>query len=131
MAKTNQKTFAEEYIVDFNATQAAIRSGYSVRSAGSQGNALLKNPKVQKMITEAIKDRIRRTHITQERVVLELAEVAFAGLVDMEAKGIAWKDKLRALELLGKHLGMFDAARLAESEDGKTGVIVLPEVRDG
>lgn len=126
MAKDRQKAFAEEYIVDFNATQAAIRAGYSKKTAYSQGQRLLKNVEVQKRVTEAIQDRIRRTHITQDRVVLELAAIAFADMAQQEETGLAWKDKLRALELLGKHLGMFDKAQ--ELDTGETGVVVLPEI---
>ena len=79
------------------------------------------------MISRAIQDRIRRTHITQERVVLELASVAFADMTKQEESGLAWKDKLRALELLGKHLGMFDS-KAGERDVGETGVAILPEI---
>lgn len=127
MARDKQKLFAEEYIIDFNATQAAIRAGYSTKTASSIGAENLRKPKIQELISEAIRDRIARTHITQERVVLELASVAFAGMADMEDSGITWKNKLRALELLGKHLGMF-ASKPAEQETTETGVAILPEI---
>ena len=127
MARDKQKLFAEEYIVDFNATQAAIRAGYSTKTASSIGAENLRKPKIQELISEAIRDRIRRTHITQERVVLELASVAFADMAKQEESGLAWKDKLRALELLGKHLGMF-ASKSAEQDVGETGVAILPEI---
>ena len=84
MARDKQKLFAEEYIVDFNATQAAIRAGYSEKTAHSIGSENLKKPAIQELISRAIQDRIRRTHITQERVVLELASVAFADMTKQE-----------------------------------------------
>ena len=128
MALNNrQEMFAREYIVDFNATQAAIRAGYSRKTAGSQANDLLKKPEIQKKIEEELQDRIRRTHITQERVVLELASIAFADMAKQEESGLAWKDKLRALELLGKHLGMFNS-KPAEQDIEETGVVLLPEI---
>lgn len=127
MARDKQKLFAAEYIVDFNATQAAIRAGYSKKTAYCIGSENLKKPVIQELISEAIRDRIRRTHITQERVVLELASVAFADMAKQEESGLAWKDKLRALELLGKHLGMFDS-KSAERDVGETGVAILPEI---
>ena len=127
MARDKQKLFAEEYIVDFNATQAAIRAGYSEKTAHSIGSENLKKPAIQELISRAIQDRIRRTHITQERVVLELASVAFADMTKQEESGLAWKDKLRALELLGKHLGMFDS-KAGERDVGETGVVILPEI---
>lgn len=127
MARDKQKLFAEEYIVDFNATQAAIRAGYSEKTAHSIGSENLKKPAIQELISRAIQDRIRRTHITQKRVVLELASVAFADMTKQEESGLAWKDKLRALELLGKHLGMFDS-KAGERDVGETGVAILPEI---
>lgn len=127
MARDKQKLFAEEYIVDFNATQAAIRAGYSKKTAYCIGSENLKKPVIQELISESIRDRIRRTHITQERVVLELASVAFADMAKQEESGLAWKDKLRALELLGKHLGMF-TSKSAEQDVGETGVAILPEI---
>lgn len=52
-----QKLFASEYVVDLNATQAAIRAGYSVRSAKQQGSLLLANPSVQKLVQDSLEQR--------------------------------------------------------------------------
>ena len=61
-----QQRFADEYLIDLNATQAAIRAGYSERSAEQQGNRLLGNDKVAAYIAEAQADRSERTDITQD-----------------------------------------------------------------
>src|SRR3954449_4422091 len=72
-----QCRFVEQYLVDLNATQAAIRAGYSAATANQIGARLLANVKVAAAIAEARAARSRRTEVTQDRVVLELARVAF------------------------------------------------------
>src|SRR4051794_39726934 len=72
-----QARFVAEYLVDLNATQAAIRAGYSTRSAYSTGERMLRNAEVAAAIAEAQAARGRRTEVTADRVVLELARVAF------------------------------------------------------
>src|SRR3954466_14333647 len=72
-----QARFVAEYLVDLNATQAAIRAGYSPASARTQAADLLTNPNISAAIAEAQAARSRRTEVTADRVVLELARVAF------------------------------------------------------
>jgi len=78
MAKLNQKQtlFAQEYCVDLNATQAAIRAGYSEKTAGSMGHELLKKPEIQTLIRKLMAKRSRRVEITQDSVLEALSEVA-------------------------------------------------------
>ena len=137
-----QARFVAEYLLDLNATQAAVRAGYSPQSARTQAADLLTNPNIAAAIAEAQAARGRRTEVTADRVVLELARVAFgdprrvmswgpggvrlrpsAELADEEAAIVAevgetttkeggslrvkTVDKLGALRLLGRHLGMF------------------------
>lgn len=97
-----QARFCEEYLIDLNATQAAIRAGYSEKTANEQGARLLANVSVQEKIAELKAERAKRTEMTQDSVIQELAAVARA-----EIKGVRAVDKLKVLELLGKHLGMF------------------------
>lgn len=73
-----QRRFVEEYLVDLNATQAAIRAGYSARTAQEQASRLLSNVMVAEAIAEDMKARAARTEITQDRVLAELAKIAFA-----------------------------------------------------
>lgn len=78
MALTDkQRRFVDEYLVDLNATQAAIRAGYSEKTACEQSSRLLANVKVSEAVQAAMKAREKRTHITQDRVLQELARVAF------------------------------------------------------
>ncbi|MGH1414848.1 MAG: terminase small subunit [Pelagimonas sp.] len=75
-----QECFVEQYLIDLNATQAAIRAGYSERTAEQQGSRLLGNVKVAKEIAKAKAARSERTEITQDRVLEELARIAFSDL---------------------------------------------------
>jgi phage terminase small subunit len=69
--------FVEEYLLDLNATQAAIRAGYSSATAYSQGQRLLKHVEVKKAIAAAKKARAERMAISQDRVLQELARIAY------------------------------------------------------
>lgn len=72
-----QAAFVAEYLVDLNATQAAIRAGYSARTARQIGHRLLTEVDIQAAIAEAQKARSQRLEITADRVLLELARLAF------------------------------------------------------
>jgi len=61
--------FVDEYIIDFNATEAAIRAGYSKKTAAQQGYRLLQDERIQAAIDEAIAKRTKRMHITQDHVL--------------------------------------------------------------
>lgn len=73
-----QQRFVSEYLVDLNATQAAIRAGYSAKTAKAQGSRLLTNVDVQASIAERQQARSRRTEISADRVIAEYARIAFA-----------------------------------------------------
>lgn len=72
-----QQRFVDEYLHDLNATQAAIKAGYSKKTARSVGSENLAKPDIAKAIQEAMKNRQARTFITQDRVLQELARIAF------------------------------------------------------
>lgn len=178
MAKLNERQmrFVEAYLIDPNATKAAIAAGYSKRTANEQGSRLLANVSVQQAIEKGRKAAELRTGVTIDRVRLELARVAFTNLddvadwgtvaicpkhgvtkdcgcettegrsffrlkgldeldedqrsvlasikvkrkfqadpkdpegppIEVEETEVKLNDKLKALELLGKHLGMFE-----------------------
>lgn len=137
-----QQRFVDEYLIDLNATQAAIRAGYSAKTADQQGSRMLANVKVQQAIAERMAERSKRTGVNQDRVVLELSKIAFLKMTDVVDRNGAIKQdaseddlsciesikykesdneyggsverevkvasKLKALELLGKHLGMWN-----------------------
>ena len=73
-----QRSFVNEYLRDLNATQAAIRAGYSARSADKIGHQLLGNTRISEAIHAAMQQREKRTQITADRVLQEIAAVAFA-----------------------------------------------------
>ena len=157
-----QQRFCDEYLIDLNATQAAIRAGYSAKNADKIGSELLGKTRVAEYIAERKADRVARTEITQDMVLKELAIIAFSNAADyagviekdamVEVNGVTVPledadgnpikyrtvepvltkdltenqkralsvikkgrdgfevkpyDKVRALELLGKHLGMW------------------------
>ena len=155
MAKltAKQQRFVDEYLIDLNATQAAIRAGYSPSTANEQGARLLVNVSISSAISQAMAHRSRRTGITQDRVLRELAKVAFVNANDVidtdsatvradaaeddlaciqsvkvktsesemgssSEREIKLYDKMRALEMLGKHLGLFDK-RGQDSSNGE------------
>ena len=72
-----QRRFVEEYLVDLNATGAARRAGYGVRSAAGTASRLMANPDVAAAIAQAQAARAERTRVTADRVITELAKVAF------------------------------------------------------
>nr|WP_303740034.1 terminase small subunit [Desulfovibrio piger] len=118
-----QKEFVRQYLVDLNATQAAIRAGYSVKTAYRQGADLLQKTSIREAIEKAQAKRARRVEVTQDYVLSNLVEVVERTMqrapvtdrkgeqvTDEEGRAV-WtfdaKGANRALELLGKHLGIF------------------------
>jgi len=137
-----QETFCREYLVDLNGTQAAIRAGYSARTAREQATRLLANVHIRARVDEMMAARSMRTEITADVVIRELARIALvdpldiidaddATVTDSATKDqraaiqsikvkkrptdygdeiereVKLHDKVKALDLLGKHLGMF------------------------
>ncbi len=85
MAKltAKQQRFCDEYLIDLNATQAAIRAGYSAKTADQQGSRMLTNVKVQQEIAEKMAERSKRTGINQDRVLQEIAKLALVNIDDV------------------------------------------------
>lgn len=88
-----QEVFCKEYIIDFNATRAAKLAGYSDKTACKTGSENLQKPDIQQRIKELTKDRNERTQVTADRVVQELAKIAFSNIDDLGA----WDDEGRFL----------------------------------
>lgn len=89
MALTAKRVrFVDEYLIDLNATQAAIRAGYSAKTAGQIGDELLKKPEIVAALQSAMQARSNRTEITQDRVIAELAKIGFADI----RKAVRWGD---------------------------------------
>lgn len=75
-----QQRFADEYLIDLNATQAAIRAGYSPKTADQQASRLLTNVKVRQYLAQRQGERSERTAITQDMVLRELAKIGFSDI---------------------------------------------------
>ena len=97
-----QAAFVREYLVDFNATQSAIRAGYSKRTAGALGHENLNKPEIRTAIVSAIDDRASRTELTQDEVIEGLRREA-----SFEGDGASHGARVSALSWLGRHLAMF------------------------
>lgn len=110
-----QKLFCDEYLIDFNGKQAAIRAKYSPRSAEMQASRLLAMPEISEYIKTRMKDREERTEITQDMVLSELAKIAFFDarkLFDDEGKPLAINllddataASIVSLDVLEEHIG--------------------------
>jgi len=87
-----QAMFVKEYLIDLNNTQAAIRAGYSAKTADVAGSRLLANVKVAAAIQEAMDKRSEKTGITAERVLEEIAKLAFCNLQDFYNENGSIKD---------------------------------------
>jgi len=96
-----QEMFCKEYIIDLNATQAAIRAGYSEKTAGVQGFENLKKPYIQEYIQGLMHKRAKKAEISSETVL--------NGILDVIYRNKEKDDKtvLKGYELLGKHLKLF------------------------
>ena len=95
-----QTRFCQEYVVDFNATQAYARAGYSETGAAQSASALLRNPKIQEELATLQAEDATRLELTHQVVLEGLWGIA----ADLDATVSA---RVRAYELLGKHQGMF------------------------
>lgn len=99
-----ERLFVVEYMVDLNGTQAAIRAGYSKKSAKNYASLLMSYPHIRKAIDNLMKLRITRIDVTADKVVAELGKIGFAAFGD---KDVSTSDKKAALDSLCRHLGLF------------------------
>lgn len=152
-----QEAFVREYLVDLNATQAAIRAGYSAKNADKIGPELLGKTRVREAIEAGKKELAERVQVNQEYVIKTILETIercrqATPVTDKTGKPIMAetengtlapvyafdaKNVLKGAELLGKHLGIFIEKRELTGKDGKDlvpeqpkGVLVVPGVLD-
>ena len=114
-----QSLFVKEYLIDLNATQAAIRAGYAERSAQQIGAENMLKPVVANAIQEAMYERRERLEMTQDDVLNKLEELRVKA-IEINQLSVAAK----CLELIGKHLRMF-------VDDSKQGAVVQVVVNRG
>lgn len=158
-----QILFCQEYLIDLNATQAAIRAGYSPKTATEQSSRLLTNVKIQNYISELKAKRSDKVECTAEMVLLELMKIGFSDIGEYMDAGYSLKqimelkdksraiqsiqvdefegefgknrsvkfklhDKQRALEMIAKHIGFFEADN---KQKGDTIAPVITTFKDG
>lgn len=117
-----QQKFADEYLIDLNATRAAIRAGYSPKSAAQQGCELLKNPKVSAYVEARMAELSRRTGVNQERIIRELARIAFvdpaklANLDEATVRSSATEDDTAAIQSVKVKRSSSDTGESVERE---------------
>lgn len=153
-----QERFCQEYLIDLNATKAAERAEYSPKTANEQGARLLANVSVAERISELQAERAKRTNVDADRVIEQLAKIAFSDITQFvdwsnnamdikpsdqvdgtvlsaivvhRYKGdfkreVKLQDKMKALELLGKHLGMFKDKVEVGGPDGEPITVIFP-----
>ncbi|WP_289365928.1 terminase small subunit [Pantoea stewartii] len=150
-----QELFAREYLKDLNATQAAIRAGYSEKTANEQASRLLANVNVQNFVASLKAERVEQTGIDAAYVLRRLVEIDQMDVLDIllpngelkpikdwpktwrttlsgmdvtEMSGddpgflkkIKWPDKVKNLELLGKHVDVQAFKEKTEISGGVT-----------
>lgn len=124
-----QKRFVEEYLIDLNATQAAIRAGYSPDTAGSIGAENLKKPEIKSRIDKAMAERSKRTGINQDRVLQELARIGFAKITDVvdpdtaEIRPDASDDDLACIQSIKIKPNEFGTEREVKLYDKKSALV--------
>ena len=113
-----QKRFVEEYLVDGNATQAAVRAGYSEKTARPMGAENLTKPAIREALAEAQKARSERTGITAAKVLQEYAHIAFADI----RRIVEWEGNKLTLKA-SRELSEADAASISEVSQSSNGDI--------
>lgn len=125
-----QERFCREYIIDYNATKAAIRAGYSEKTAYSMGSENLKKPEILSFVRELQAQQAERLCVTKQWVIVQLVQVYKRCMQQEEV--LVWNSELKmkvpsgefvfdskgalnALEMLGKHLSFFDS-KAAQNE---------------
>ena len=145
-----QKRFVEEYLIDLNATQAAIRAGYSADTARQIGAENLSKLVIQEAIQDAQNKRAKRVNVTQDDILKGLLEIVAmstgkqkitetelskvdGSIVPMDVEKVCFEPHAanKALELLGKHLGMFkDKVEVSADVTNKTINLTSSEFRE-
>lgn len=89
-----QRRFVDEYLIDLNATQAAIRAGYKAKYANTNAPKLLQNTAIAEALSAQMKAREQRTEITQDKVLAELAKIGFADI----RNALAWGPEVMVVD---------------------------------
>ena len=109
-----QKIFVYEYLIDFNATQAAIRAGYSKDTAGAIGAENLKKPQIKQFLEKYQNDRSEKCGVKFDMIIEELRKIGFANI---DTDSVRPTDKIKALETMSRLLGFFEMGADENIED--------------
>ncbi|WP_236233678.1 terminase small subunit [Pseudomonas tohonis] len=130
-----QRRFVDEYLIDLNATQAAIRAKYSVKTAASIGEENLRKPEIAEAVLQRMKEREKRTEITQDKVLTELAKIGFSDI----RKVVRWGETMVRMvdpeEGEGEDLVPYHGLALIDStevdDDTAAAIAEVSQGRDG
>lgn len=111
-----QKLFIEEYLTDLNATQAAIRAGYSQKTAYQIGSRLLMNVEISKAISKAQKVTIEKIQISKEDLINDLIRIKNLCLNDARVT----HNSIKAIETISKMLGYNEAKKIDITSGGES-----------
>ena len=140
-----KERFCLEYVCDYNQTQSAIRAGYAESTAAKRGCELMKEPEVVAYIRQLQKEQAERLMLTSDRVLIELMDVYQkcmqavpvetwnysehrmepTGEYQFDSKGAT-----KALEMIGKHLGMFEKQEDAGDDTGPVFITGEAELKE-
>ena len=109
-----EERFCQEYVIDYNGTKAAIRAGYNPGDAANRAYRLMKKAEIAARVRELEKELADRLALSQEQVVLQLKKQYDECQAEKDHK-----NALKALELMGKHLGMFEKTNPGEAQAGE------------
>jgi phage terminase small subunit len=118
-----QRQFAEEYMVDFNATEAVVRAGYNTKYPNRMGYQLLETPGVKALINKLSQERMSKSAIKPDYVIRKVVKVIEQAEMDRNANAV-----LKGCELLARHLGMFVERTEISGPDG--GAIQYERVKE-
>ena len=117
------ENFVNEYFIDFNGAQAVLRAGYKSTSPNRLAVKLLNHPLVQAAIAEKKKERAEKTELSADYVITKLISIA------EKQEDINAQAALRALELLGKHLGLYRDRQEISGPDGEAIQVQQEQIR--
>lgn len=130
-----QRRFVDEYLIDLNATQAAIRAKYSVKTAASIGEENLRKPEIAEAVLQRMKEREKRTEITQDKVLTELAKIGFSDIRKVVRWGETMVRMVDADEGEGDDLVPYHGLALIDStevdDDTAAAIAEVSQGRDG
>ena len=125
-----QKMFVKEYLIDLNATQAAIRAGYSAKTANEQGCRLLANVKIADAIEKAQGERVAKIGIDAEYVLNRLVEIDQMDVLDIMDEKMAIKPVSEWPKVWRQYLSGFDLAEMFEGTgDDRAMVGILKKIK--